>query len=191
MNAARWISTVLVLVAIVAGLACWVQRETTAALQSELALLRDDHRVIARLRAEQQRLRAAQVPAAEVARLRADRAALLRLRAEIEQLQARAEQKARPEEKAVVSTLAERPAALSLKILAAEDGRLQADGVALDLDALKRRIAALPAGERVDLVFRVSGPAAAATSKATLDGLKAVVKESGHTLTARFEKGGM
>jgi hypothetical protein len=131
------------------------------------------------------------VPDEELARLRADRAALMRLRGEIEQLQARAEQKPRIEEKAVPATTAERPAALSLKILAGEDGRLQADGAALDIERMKQRIAALPRGERVDLVIRSNGSAAFAATKAALDALKPVVKEAGLTMSVKFESGGM
>lgn len=95
MTAMRWISTASFAGAIVAGAAWWLQRETTAALRSEIALLHEEQRTLAGLRAEHERLLASQVPEAELARLRSDHAALLRLRGEIEQLQARAGQSGR------------------------------------------------------------------------------------------------
>ncbi len=80
--------------AAVAGVSFALQRQSAAALQQEIALLRDNERKLALLRAENERLRAAQTPAAELERLRADRAALLRLRTEIEAMRARAEKRA-------------------------------------------------------------------------------------------------
>ena len=95
MAAPRWFSVVLLGLALVAGAALLLQRHATEALRSELALLRDENREVARLRAEQQCLKAAEVPAAELERLCADHAALIRLRAEINRLKNRADQKAR------------------------------------------------------------------------------------------------
>jgi hypothetical protein len=61
----------------------WQER---TALQTELEVARTDVGNLPELRAENQRLRARQVPTAELARLRADHAALPRLRAELEAL---------------------------------------------------------------------------------------------------------
>ena len=86
MNPLRWLSGLLVVLALLAGAALWLQRQATEALRSELALLRDENRALTRLRAENQKLVAARMPAAEVERLRADHAAVARLQREIEAL---------------------------------------------------------------------------------------------------------
>lgn len=91
MNPLRWLSALLLVLALVAGGALLLQRQAAAQLQGEIALLRGEHRDLARLRAENQRLTAAQLPAAELARLRDDHAAVMRLRGEIEKLKAKAD----------------------------------------------------------------------------------------------------
>lgn len=80
--------------AVVAGAGFALQRQAAAALREEIVLLRDEQRALARVRAENEKLKAAQIPAAEVERLRADRLAVLRLRTEIEAMQARAAKRA-------------------------------------------------------------------------------------------------
>lgn len=80
--------------AVVAGVGFALQRQAAAALREEIALLRDEQRALARLRAENEKLKAVQIPAAELERLRADRLAVLRLRTEIEALQTRAASRA-------------------------------------------------------------------------------------------------
>lgn len=84
MNPLRWLSALLLALALAAGAALWLQREAAAQMRGEIALLREENRELARLRAENQRLAAALPPAAEVDRLRADRAAVVSLRGEIE-----------------------------------------------------------------------------------------------------------
>ncbi len=84
MAALRWLSALLLALAVVAGASWWLQRQATAQLRGELALLRDEQRELARLRAENQRLAAALPAAVELERLRADHAAVLQLRAEID-----------------------------------------------------------------------------------------------------------
>lgn len=79
---------------VVAGAGYVLQRQAAAALRAEIALLRDEQRALARVRAENEKLKAAQIPAAELERLRADRLAVLRLRTEIEAMQARAAKRA-------------------------------------------------------------------------------------------------
>ena len=86
----RWFLIAL----LAAGAVVFLQREAAASLRSELALLRDENRELARLKAEHERLRAAQLPPAELDRLRADRAALLQLRSEIEAMRRRADEMA-------------------------------------------------------------------------------------------------
>ena len=91
----RWFSFALLVLAVVSG-ALWVlQRQSAAALQQEIVLLKDENRILARLRAENQRLQMEQLPAEALQRLQADRAAIQHLRAEIEALKTRAEQRAR------------------------------------------------------------------------------------------------
>ena len=86
MNALRWLSVLLLALALVTGASLWLQRQAAAQLRDEIAQLREDSRELAKLRAENQRLVAAQVSAVELARLRADHAAVLRLRTELETL---------------------------------------------------------------------------------------------------------
>jgi len=95
MNPLRWLSVLLLALALVAGAALWLQRQQSAVLREEIVLLREENGEIARLRAERERLMAAQVSAAELERLRADRAAIVRLRDEIERLKAQTDEKAR------------------------------------------------------------------------------------------------
>ena len=84
MNALRWLSALLVALAFVAGAALWLQWQQAAQLRDEIILLREENRDMARLRAENQRLVAEKLPAAELERLRVDHAAVARLRTEIE-----------------------------------------------------------------------------------------------------------
>ena len=95
MSAHRWSTVALLALAVVAGAGFALQRQSAAALQQEITLLREENHRLARLRAENQRLQADQVPVMEVERLRADHAALLRLRAEIEEMKARAKMRSR------------------------------------------------------------------------------------------------
>lgn len=89
----RWLPAVLLLVAGVAGAGYALQVQATAALRREIELLQAEQRESGRLRAENERLKAEQAPAAEVERLRADRAALLRLRSEIDGMKRRVEER--------------------------------------------------------------------------------------------------
>lgn len=86
MSAPRWISAFLLALAVVAGAALLLQRQSAAQLREEIAVLRDEHRRLEQLRAENAKLTAAQTPSAELERLRADHAAVQQLRAEIERL---------------------------------------------------------------------------------------------------------
>lgn len=76
----------LLALAVVAGAELWLQRQAAAELRGELVLLRDERTRLGHLRADNEKLVAAQPPAAELERLRADRAAAVQLRAEIERL---------------------------------------------------------------------------------------------------------
>ena len=95
MNPLRWLSALLLALALVAGAALLLERQAAAQSQGEIALLREEQRQLAQLRAENARLVAAAVPEAELVRLRSDRVAVGQLRAEIEKLKARTDEMAR------------------------------------------------------------------------------------------------
>ncbi len=78
----------------VAG-ATWVQRREAGELRRELAKRSAVQMKMEAARAENERLKRAQVSAEELARLRADHAALPRLRREIEELKARSDGRGR------------------------------------------------------------------------------------------------
>lgn len=78
---------VLAAVLIVGGIALATQWRQSAELHIELERVKTDADNLARLRDENHRLRAQQIPSADLERLRADHAALPRLRAELEALQ--------------------------------------------------------------------------------------------------------
>lgn len=86
MSAPRWLSALMLALALVAGAALMLQQQSANQLRDEIALLQDENRELARLRAENARLAAAQPSAAKLEQLRADRAVVVQLRAEIEKL---------------------------------------------------------------------------------------------------------
>jgi hypothetical protein len=176
----RWVCAVLLAFALVAGAGLWLQRETTAALESEIALLRDEQRALARLRAAHEKLIAEQVPEAEVARLRNDRAALMRLRSEIEQMQARADRMAsagQPAQKSAKAETVSAPA-LTLNLAIQPDGNLTLDGMPVDLDfEIKQRLAGLARGEFVKFRLNVPHAPQPGIMKQRVDRLMAMTKE--------------
>lgn len=84
MTMGRVITVSLLVLAVVAGGASWSQRQASAVLRGEIELLREENAELARLRAENKRLNAQQVSAAEQERLRGDHVAVMRLRDEVE-----------------------------------------------------------------------------------------------------------
>jgi hypothetical protein len=94
-NISRVVSIGMLLLAVALGGAWWLQWQAAAELRAELALLRNENNELARLRAENRRLRAAQVSEAELSALRSDHAAVARLRAEIEKLRDDVDRRAR------------------------------------------------------------------------------------------------
>jgi len=74
----------LLAIALVAGFIGLRQWQETAALRTQLEVARIEIGDLGRLRAENRKLRAAQIPAAQLERLRADHAALAHLRAELD-----------------------------------------------------------------------------------------------------------
>jgi hypothetical protein len=176
----RWFFVGLLIVA--AGGALLLQREATANLRSEVALLRENQRELATLRAERERLIAAQPAPAEVERLRADRTALNQLRAEIDKMK---EHAARREVAAANPT---RPSVPAVAIGVGGDGSLSAEGKALDADSLRQRLSGFPKGSRVDVHFVLDPRANVDTTRAAVDQLVAVEKELGLKLNLRFDQ---
>lgn len=78
---------VLFALMIAGGTALAIQRRQSMELRIVLERAKSDADEFARLRDENRRLRAQQIPPAELERLRSDHAALPRLRAELEALQ--------------------------------------------------------------------------------------------------------
>jgi len=72
---------------VVAGSVSLVQWRESVGLHVELERSKAEAETLARLRAENQRLREKQIPEAELARLRSDHAAIPRLRAELDALE--------------------------------------------------------------------------------------------------------
>jgi hypothetical protein len=78
---------VLTGISIAGGAALARQRHQSMELRGALERAKSEAAELGRLREENRRLRAQQIPPAELARLRSDHAALPRLRAELEALQ--------------------------------------------------------------------------------------------------------
>jgi len=76
----------IVVLVIAGGAALWLQWLQTQSLRTELDSARAAAGELARVRAENQRLREKQIPAAQLEALRADHAALPQLRAQLEAL---------------------------------------------------------------------------------------------------------
>jgi hypothetical protein len=89
----------MLLLAVALGGAWWWQWQAAAGLRAELALRRNENAELAQVRAENRRLRAAQVSEAELSALRSDHAAVVRLRAEIEKLKEDIDRRARAVER--------------------------------------------------------------------------------------------
>ena len=155
MASSRWISGGLLVLAMVAGAALWLQRQAAADLRDELALLRGDQREVARLRAENQRLAAALPPTEKMQELRADRAAVVRLRSEIEKtrdnLTTRERALAAP---APASTEASSPALIATIGMSAE-GELAHNGRRFDPTAFRQQLSALPRGSMFEIRLRM------------------------------------
>lgn len=151
MRSLRWISVGLVVVGVVAFVRYLIERQESAALRSEIAILQQEQDHAARLRAEHERLVAGKVSDAELQRLRSDRAALNRLRNEINALETNAEQRAKAVQKSQPDALP----ALVLKMRIGTDGSMLLDGVPADLDAIRQLFTAFSArSERVDVRFQ-------------------------------------
>ena len=186
MRTLRWV--LLGIFAAGIGVTLFLQRETTANLRGEIALLRDEQRELAALRTEHERLVAAQPAAAERARLRAERDALARLRAELETMKQRA---ARMEAEAARAP--KKPAVSTLALAVGSNGDLSLGGKLLDSAGLKQRLSGLPKGTTVEIQFTVDPRTSNAErwaddTKAAIDRLVSLEKELGLKLNFRFEQ---
>ena len=188
MSATRWISAGFLGFAVLAGGGLWLQHETSAALRGEIRLLQDERKTLERLRAENQRLTAAQVPDAELARLRADRAALLRLRDEIDRMKSRAEQMGSAQQPAQTPAKAELPPALTLHLAVQQNGNLKLDGTPVDLNyEIRQRLAALRRGDIVKVRFDAPDAPYVGFMKQRVNELMALAKELGLRMEIKFE----
>lgn len=153
MASARVISGGLLVLAVVAGAALWLQRQAAVDLRDELALLRGDQRETARLRAENQRLAEALPPAEKMQELRADRAAVVRLRSEIEKT--RGNLATRERALTAAAPVEPTPPALSAAIGLSADGSLTREGQSFELTELRQQLSALPRGSLFEIRLRV------------------------------------
>ncbi len=168
MTAARiWLALVVGL-AVAATASLWLQRETRAVLQAELAQLREENAELGRVREERIRLVAQRTAPEEVSRLRADHAAVVRLRGEIEALRESVERR----EAAVAAAGAkakERPwpeparASSAISLRADPDGRLLLDGHPLDLAAFRQQLAQVPKEQEIEI--RIKPPTGERTAR--------------------------
>jgi hypothetical protein len=185
MRGLHWISLAILALAIGAVARFFLARQETAALQSEITLLRDENRQLAELRAEHERLVATKISDSELERLRSDRAALGRLRAEINQLEETAERKTR----AALEPERDQLRPLVLNVAMGTDGGLLLDGAPADPEAMRQLLAGLARrSERVEIRLRAD-PAERRTDliKSTIDGLVKISKEVGLKVTLRFD----
>jgi len=192
-----------VLLAVVVGAVMFLQRETGANLRSEIVLLREEHGEMARLKAERDRLKAAQMPAAELAQLRADRAALMQIRSELDAMKARADQMARVGEMpaAVKMPPAEKSGPVGeesanatpsgsvsvMPIALAMNGTLSLDGNVVDLNELKARWSLLPKDTLVDVRMTPESGARSEDVKGNVERLMALGRELGLKVNLRLE----
>ena len=161
MSPLRWLSALLLALAVVAGAALWLQRQEAAGLREELARLHEENRELARLRGENLRLEAALPPADKLEDLRADRAAVVRLRGEIEKtkdnLQARERALATVASAAPTAPttpVAQVPPAMVVNISVSADGSLTSNGQTFDPSALRHQLSTLPRGSTFEIWLR-------------------------------------
>jgi hypothetical protein len=186
MRAPHWTAVGLLVVAVVAFVRFLIERQESAVLHTEVAVLRQDEQRVAQLRGEHERLIAGKVSDAELQRLRADRAALVRLRNEINQLEGNADRMG----KGMQETASGKPAAQLVKLSLANDGGLSLDGAPIDQTALRQHLAKYAGGtEPVEISLHiVSTTTSTDILKATVEGIVKLSKELGLKFSMRFEK---
>jgi hypothetical protein len=193
----RW--SLLAVLGIVMSAVVLLQRETTANLRGEIALLREENGEIAKLKGEGERLAAAQPTSAELERLRADRAALVQLRSEIDAMKIRADQSALEgaQRTTLVGTREDNPTPGAAKDILVNavwlafgtDGGLASDGSPLEFAVLRTRLAALGRDARVNVIFTLPPKGAPpAVAKATVESVLALAGELGLKMGISFDQ---
>lgn len=168
MNRMRFIAALLLGLAIVAGGRLWLEREAAEVLRIEIGLLREQRAEEVRLRAENERLKAAQISAEELARLRSDREAVMSLRREVEQARQRVDQTER--------TLADKERRkLTMALGVGADGGVLLDGDPFAVAALRQRLAGIAPGSRIKVNLRM--PSGGIDSQAAMKSLMEASKE--------------
>ena len=185
MRPLHWLSLGMLAVAIAVAARYFLQRQETAALRTEIAILKQENGQLAELRAENSRLVANKISDPELARLRNDRAALTRLRAEIDKLEETADRKARamqqPPGQTSVGTV--------LNVAVASNGTLTLNGAAADQAGLREMLTGFAArSEPVDIrVQVVPKDTPMSVIKETMDGIAKVAREVGLRMSLKFE----
>jgi hypothetical protein len=168
MRGARFTAGLLLVLALVAGAWLWLQRQAAETLRAELALLREQNIELARLRADNEQLKASQLPTQELERLQADHAAVLRLRTEVQRTGESVveKEKAQGELRAVK---------LTLSVGIGADGQVLLDGEGFTSEKLRERLAGLARGERIKVNFH--SPTGGVETETTSKGVKMVTEE--------------
>jgi hypothetical protein len=153
-----WLMVGLLAIAAGAGAAwCW-QGQRATVWRWELAQLQAERAEAQQLQQKHARLAAAQVPEADRAAHEADRAAVARLRTEIDGLKRNVEvrERALAEETArrLVPPLPPPAPDVTLRLELGTNGGLALDGGPIDVDGLRTRLAALPAGTMFEVRVR-------------------------------------
>lgn len=162
MNRMRFIAALLLGLAIVAGGRLWLEREAAEVLRIEIGLLREQTAEEARLRAENEQLKAAQISAEELARLRSDRAAVMSLRREVEQARERVDQTERAQAE-------KERRKLTMLLGVGADGGVLLDGAPFATTALQQRLVGIAPGSRIQVNLRM--PSGGVESQAAIKNL--------------------
>lgn len=187
MNAVRWF--LLGVLAVAVAVALLLQREVNKNLRSEIAQLREDRAEMARLRAEHEKLLAAQPPTADLERLRADRVALDRLRGEIAKMREHADQtEKRLNEKP--REAAKPAAALVLPLRFERNGTVSSGGNVMELAAVKSRFAGLKKGDVVEVRISSESGVPAQAIKAAMEDVREATDDLGLRLRLNVESEG-
>jgi hypothetical protein len=152
------LTTALLAIAAGTGAAWWWQAQRAAVWRVELAQLQEERAEARQLQQQHARLAAAQVSEADRANLDTDRAAVVRLRAEIDELKRNLEarERALAEESArrLVPPPPVRAPDVVLRFSAGANGGLALEGNPIDVEGLRTRLAALPAGVLFEIRVR-------------------------------------
>lgn len=185
MRAPHWWSLALLALAFAAFVRYGLERQDTAAVRAEIALLEHENRQIAELRTEHARLLAAKVPDAEIERFRNDRAALVRLRTEIRKLEESAERKAI----AAQSRMAGQIPTRILTLETTNEGALSLNGAPVDHNSVRHILEEYAKrSELVDIRIRAHPKTTDLKRlKAVLEEIKRVADELGLRTTVRIE----